>query len=198
MLLRLQTRTGGGSWQVCDPRSEMQAFLARNRETNGNLKAIGRIMRIWKRHNRVPIGGMLIDTFAFNFIGSWEHRDKSYLYHDFLGRDFLQFMALRDTSQAYWSAPGSGSRVYRSGNFQRPAEVAYQSALKAIQNETNNSVLGWNSSLAINLRKPLSRVSPATTRKPPESQIRECFGRVVYSHNARKRRRPLRPYTSKI
>lgn len=130
----------GGSWKACDPRSEMQVFLARNKETNGNLKAIGRMMRIWKRHNAVPISGMLIDTLAFNFINSWEHKDKSYLYHDFLVRDFLKYLSERDTQQAYWSAPGSGSRVHRSGNFQRPAAAAYQSALKAIQNETDNQL----------------------------------------------------------
>ncbi|PCK77552.1 SMODS domain-containing nucleotidyltransferase [Rhizobium sophoriradicis] len=130
----------GGSWKACDPRSEMQVFLARNKETNGNLKAIGRMMRIWKRHNAVPISGMLIDTLAFNFINSWEYKDKSYLYHDFLVRDFLKYLSERDTQQAYWSAPGSGSRVYRSGNFQRPAATAYQSALKAIQNENDNQL----------------------------------------------------------
>lgn len=129
---------GGGSWRACDPRSEMQVFLARNRETNGNLKAVGRMMRIWKRHNAVPISGMLIDTLAYNFIGSWQYRDKSYLYHDFLARDFLHYMSTRDVNQEYWSAPGSGSRVYRNGNFQKHAFTAYQNALKAIQNETDN------------------------------------------------------------
>lgn len=131
---------GGGSWKTCDPRSEMQAFLSRNREANGNLKAIGRMMRIWKRYNSVPISGMLIDTLAFNFINSWPHKDKSYLYHDFLVRDFLQYMAQRDTNQEFWSAPGSGSRVYKVGNFQRFAATAYQSALKAIQNESDNQL----------------------------------------------------------
>lgn len=130
----------GGTWKACDPRSEMQVFLARNKESNGNLKAVGRMMRIWKRHNAVPISGMLIDTLAFNFINSWEYKDKSYLYHDFLVRDFLKYLSERDIEQEYWSAPGSGSRVYRSGNFQRPAAAAYQSALKAIQNETDNQL----------------------------------------------------------
>lgn len=130
----------GGSWKTCDPRSEMQAFLSRNRDANGNLKAIARMMRIWKRHNNVPISGMLIDTLAFNFINSWASKDKSYLYHDFLVRDFLQYLAQRDTEQQYWSAPGSGSRVYKLGNFQRPAAAAYQSALKAIQNESDNQL----------------------------------------------------------
>ncbi|TPP06969.1 nucleotidyltransferase [Rhizobium glycinendophyticum] len=129
---------GGGSWRTCDPRSEMQAFLARNREANGNLKAIARMARVWKQHSNVQISGMLIDTLAFNFISAWEYKDKSYLYHDFLVRDFMHYMATRDVNQEYWLAPGSGSRVYRTGNFQRPAATAYQNALKAIQNETDN------------------------------------------------------------
>jgi len=129
---------GGGVWRTCDPRSEMQVFLARNRDTNGNLKAIGRMMRIWKRQHGVPISGMLIDTLAFNFIGTWQHRDKSYLYHDFLVRDFLLYLASRDTNQQYWSAPGSGSRVYKTGNFQKYAANSYEQALKAILHENDN------------------------------------------------------------
>ena len=58
---------GGGSWKVCDPRTEMSAFATRNAGTNGNLKAIGRhgphlarqacssIERNVARHHSLPI-----------------------------------------------------------------------------------------------------------------------------------------------
>jgi hypothetical protein len=127
----------GGSWKVCDPRAEMSAFVARNTGSNGNLKAICRMARIWKSKNSVPISGMLIDTLAYAFIGSWEHRDKSYLYHDFLVRDFMLYIANLDKAQTYWRAPGSQSYVAKSGNFQTPAAVAWSNATKAIANTTN-------------------------------------------------------------
>ena len=33
--------------------------------------------RAWKDEWNVPIGGLLNDTFAYNFLRNWEHKDKS-------------------------------------------------------------------------------------------------------------------------
>ncbi len=127
----------GGSWKVCDPRSEMKAFSDRNKAANNNLKAISRMARIWKDKHSVPISGMLIDTLAYQFIDTWQYRDKSYLYHDWLVRDFFSYLSSRDRSQAYWRAPGSGSYVAKKGNFQTPAGNAYNAAVSAIEYESN-------------------------------------------------------------
>ena len=35
---------------------------------------------------------MLIDTLAYQFIDGWGYKDKSYLYHDFLVRDFFYYL----------------------------------------------------------------------------------------------------------
>lgn len=127
---------GGGSWRVCNPRGEMSAFAARDSVTaNGNLKAICRMMRLWRDRHVVPISGMLIDTLAYQFIADWPHRDKSFLYHDYLVRDFLRYLSNRDTSQSYWRAPGSDSYVMKGGNFQRQAAQSYHDAVAAISHE---------------------------------------------------------------
>lgn len=128
----------GGSWKTCDPRAEMRAFSARDSmAANGNLKAIARMARIWRDKHSVPMSGMLIDTLAYQFIVDWPHRDKSYLYHDYLVRDFLLYLANIDTSQQYWRAPGSGSSVWKTGNFQAKAKASYQLALSAIDHDAN-------------------------------------------------------------
>jgi hypothetical protein len=84
------------------------------------------------------MSGMLIDTLAYQFIVDWPHRDKSYLYHDYLVRDFLYYLANIDTSQQYWRAPGSGSYVWKKGNFQTKARAAYSISLSAIDHELNS------------------------------------------------------------
>lgn len=128
----------GGSWKTCDPRGEMTTFSARDKVTaNGNLKAICRMARIWRDYHSVPMSGMLIDTLAYQFIAGWAHRDKSYLYHDYLVRDFLLYLSNIDTSKTYWRAPGSESYVWKTGNFQTKASTAYQIALSAIDHELN-------------------------------------------------------------
>lgn len=129
---------GGGSWRACDPRSEMDAMALRDRVTaNGNLKAICRMARIWRDRHSVPMSGMLIDTLAYQFILSWPHCDKSFLYHDFLFRDFMRFLADTDASQNFWKAPGSGSYVWKKGAFKKQAKDAYDTAVSAIDHETN-------------------------------------------------------------
>jgi hypothetical protein len=113
----------------------MEAFAKRNAEANHNLKALGRMMRIWKDQNRVPISGMLIDTLAYNFIDGWSHKDKSYFYHDYLVRDFLDYLSVMDRTQDWWKAPGSGSWVRRSGIFEFKAKAGYEIAVAAIGHE---------------------------------------------------------------
>jgi hypothetical protein len=93
--------------------------------------------RAWRDNNSVPMSGMLIDTLAYQFIETWAHRDKSYLYYDYMTRDFFNFLASQATTQQYWLAPGSGSYVYRKGMFEykaRQAELRAREALDYMKN----------------------------------------------------------------
>ena len=123
----------GGSWAVTNPRAEIDAIHAENQAANGNLKCLARMMRRWKYQNGVPISGWLIDTLAYQFIKSWGYKDKSFLYHDYMARDFFAFLAAQSTTQSYWRAPGSGSNVPTKGNFQRAASTAHNLAVQAIK-----------------------------------------------------------------
>ena len=128
---------GGGSWKKTNPRPEIEAIRVRNDACNGNLIPLCRMMRAWKAKMAVPIGGLLIDTLAYQFIGSWKYRDKSYFYYDFMCRDFFDFVARQDKEQQYWKAPGSGQRVYGpKGQFQYKARRCYNLACEAIEHET--------------------------------------------------------------
>lgn len=121
----------GGSWRGCHPKAEMEAFAARNATTNQNLVFLGRMAREWRNWNSVSMSGMLIDTLAYQFMETWPHRDKSFLYHDYLTRDFFHFVANQPTNQSYWRAPGSGSYVY-GGEFHFKARQGELRALEAI------------------------------------------------------------------
>ena len=90
------------------------------------------MLRAWKRQWAVPIGGLLIDTLAYQFIENWQYREKSYLYYDWMSRDCFKWMADQDANQEYWKAPGSGSFVYGKGLFQYKAKRCYNLALEAI------------------------------------------------------------------
>lgn len=135
---------GGGSWKTTNPRSEIEAIRTRNNSCNGNLVQLCRMMRAWKRKWDVPVGGLLIDTLAYQFIDNWSYKDKSYLYYDYLSRDFFRFMADQDSGKEYWKAPGSGQYVYGKGLFQWKATRCYNISLEAIANETANPKREWS------------------------------------------------------
>lgn len=122
----------GGTWRECKPKQEMDAFAQRNQACNGNLVELGRMARAWRDYNAVPMNGMLIDTLAYQFIGTWQYRDKSYFYYDYMTRDFFNFLAGQSSTQTHWLAPGSGSYVWRKGPFEYKARQAELRALEAI------------------------------------------------------------------
>ena len=134
----------GGSWDTTNPRSEIEAIRTRNAVCNGNLVALCRMMRVWKRKWGVPIGGLLIDTLAYQFIDGWQYKDKSYFYYDYMCRDFFKWMSEQDSDQDYWKAPGSGQYVYGKGLFQYKAKRCYNISLEAIVHETATPKQEWS------------------------------------------------------
>jgi hypothetical protein len=135
---------GGGSWKTTDPRPEMAAIQKRNSACNGNLIPLCRMMRAWKNNWSVRIGGLLIDTLAYQFIENYVYRDKSYFFYDFFCRDFFRWMADQDENQDYWKAPGSGQYVLGKGLFQYKATRCYNISLEAIEHENANPKREWS------------------------------------------------------
>ena len=135
---------GGGRWRVTNPKPEIQAIRDRNDLCNGNLVRLCRMMRSWKREWVVPMGGLLIDTLAYQFIVDWAHKDKSYFYYDYMCRDFFKWMSERDARQIHWRAPGSGQLVAVKGPFQSKAKRCYDLALEAIAHETASPKEEWS------------------------------------------------------
>lgn len=135
---------GGGAWRTTNPRPEIAEIRSRNDDCSGNLVRLCRMTRAWRDKWSVPIGGLLIDSLAYQFIESYEHRTKSYIYYDWLVRDFFAWMAGQRTDQEYWKAPGSGQHVYGKGAFQFKAKKCYNIALEAIQYESGSPKSEWS------------------------------------------------------
>jgi hypothetical protein len=57
----------------------MTAAQKRSDATNKNLKYLSRMMRVWRDYCDVSMSGMLIDTLAYQFMETYEHRSKSFL-----------------------------------------------------------------------------------------------------------------------
>lgn len=108
----------GGRWRTTNPRPEIAEVNKVDGECNYNLKMLCRMARAWKRVWDVPISGLLIDTLACQFIRTYQYRDKSYVYYDYMSRDFFTFLAGQDEKKEYWLSPGAGQYVWRTGKFE--------------------------------------------------------------------------------
>lgn len=123
----------GGSWKTINPKPEIKAVRERNINCKYNLIPLCRMMRSWKNKWNVPISGLLIDTLVYQFINGWEYNDQSYIYYDYMCRDFFELMANQDPDKLYWQAPGSNQCVYNTEKFQHIAKQCYNLSLEAIE-----------------------------------------------------------------
>ena len=133
-----------GSWKKTKPRCEIKATSEVDDEKNKNLRRLCRMARAWKNKHGVAMGGLLIDTLAHNFLKSTnDYDDKSYLYYDYLSRDFFKYLS-ELPEQEYYAALGSGQRVKVKKKFQRAAKKAHSLALEAIAaSGTDNENHKW-------------------------------------------------------
>ncbi len=125
----------GGSWRKTNPKPEINEIKIKNNEWNKNLKRLARMGRAWKDKWEVPMGGLLIDTLSYNFMCNYSYKDKSYLYYDYLSRDFFKFLSEQDEKQEYWLSPGARQYVWRKGSFEYKAKRCYNISLEAIEKE---------------------------------------------------------------
>ena len=128
----------GGKWKVTNPKAEIKEINSANNHWNKNLKRLCRMARAWKDKWDVPIGGLLIDTLAYNFLKQWEHKDKSFTYYDWMTRDFFAYLKDQDPDKNYWLAPGSSQYVWRKGKFEYKALRCYNIAVEALDYERDN------------------------------------------------------------
>ena len=134
----------GGSWKTTNPKPEIEEMRKTNELLNGNLKSLCRMARAWKDECAVPMGGLLIDTLAYQFLKTWSQRTDSYLYYDWMTRDFFEFLKNQDANKTYWLALGSGQYVYKKGDFQYKALRGFNIANEAIDYEVREMPFSAN------------------------------------------------------
>ena len=130
----------GGKWKQTKPREEISALSEANNRKNRNLRRLCKMARAWKNKHGVGMGGLLIDTLAYNFLNSTTtYDDKSFSSYDYMSRDLFEYLSeLPD--QEYYAAVGSGQRVKVKKKFQKKAKKALELCNSAIDAEGNDGV----------------------------------------------------------
>lgn len=130
----------GGSWKVTKPRQEIAAMKEFVDQKNKNLRRLCKMARAWKNKHGVTMGGLLIDTLAYNFLKSTsDYDDKRFMHYDWMSRDFFKYL-MEQPNQDHYKALGSGQNVKVKKKFQKKAKKAYELCLKAINAEKESGV----------------------------------------------------------
>lgn len=134
----------GGSWKITKPREEIKAMKEFVDQKNKNLRKLCKMARAWKNKSGVGMGGLLIDTLAYNFLkSSSDYDNRSTAFYDWMCRDFFKYLSEEPTKD-YYLALGSNQRVNVKANFQRKAKTAYEDSLKAIEaGESSSANKKW-------------------------------------------------------
>jgi hypothetical protein len=159
----------GGKWKTARPREEIAAMKEFDEQKNRNLRRLCKMARAWKNKHGVVMGGLLIDTLAFNFLGSNNDYDnKSYASYDELCRDFFAY--LKDQpDQDHYKALGSNQNVDVKKKFQGKATKAYNLCVKAIESDTDKRAYGrW--------KKVFGKSFPTYPEVPAEVLVAKAAG----------------------
>lgn len=125
-----------GSWKSMDPKAEIEAFNNMNIKCNKNLKRLCRMAREWNKKNGVCMKGIIIDTAAYRFLNDYEYKDKSYLYYDWMSRDFMKYL-YENADKDYWVVPGSYWHAKNAYSFKREASEGYDRCVAAIKADSD-------------------------------------------------------------
>lgn len=153
----------GGSWKITKPQAELDEIRAANEKKNRNLRRLCKMTRAWKNKHGVAMGGLLIDTLAYNFLASTEeYDDRSYNCYDDMCRDFFNFLA-NQPEQSEYAALGSRQRVRVKKRFERKAKKAYDLCTKAIGASGQvNERQKWRNVFGNAYPAPVSKVATET------------------------------------
>ena len=77
----------GGSWKITKPQAEINETKEADKRKNQNLRRLCKMARAWKNKQGIAMGGLLIDTLAYNFLEATDEYDtKSFHYYDYIVR----------------------------------------------------------------------------------------------------------------
>jgi hypothetical protein len=136
----------GGSWKVTKPQEEIDEVKNFVDNKSNNFRHLCKMARAWKNKHGVGMGGLLIDTLAYNFLNSTtDYDNKSHVYYHWMCRDFFKYLS-DEPNKDYYAALGSRQQVKVRSKFQRKAKKAYDLSLKAIDaGEADSANKKWKS-----------------------------------------------------
>lgn len=122
----------GGRWKAADPWAEIDRIESADRLCGGNVRALCRMMKHWKREQNVPLPSFAIEQIVTDFLGSVSYGGgQSAFWFDWYARDALGYLCTRANS--FLSLPGTGELFWLGDAWLSRAQTAFGHAIKACE-----------------------------------------------------------------
>lgn len=135
-----------GTWKKTKPCEEIKAMRKLDSSCkNSNARNLCKMLRAWKDQNDIDIGGLLIDTLAYNFFTKNEiYKNFDYSQYEELFISFFDYLSGLEPSQSVYKALGSNQNVRVKHNFVGKAKEALD-IVKSVKNcsSINQKVRKW-------------------------------------------------------
>lgn len=112
----------GGRWKTVDPTAEIKHIDGIDREHNGNVRALSRMIKRWKHEQSVDLKSFLIELLVTDFVRACPWGKNDYYWYDWLIRDCFRFMRSRVNGHA--TVPGTGEVIALGNNWCTKVETA--------------------------------------------------------------------------
>lgn len=136
-LSRPLARRPSAPWLRLAPAAEIAHLDRIDYLAEGKARHLVRLIKAWQRALAVPLGGFAIELLCCEFLSAWLYRRRSYLFYDWMVRDF--FFWLTAQSGRVLSVPGDGDPLAIGSAWLDEAEAAYAAAVAAADLERENA-----------------------------------------------------------
>ena len=124
-------------YKITKPKQEQNAMTEFKSNHGGHHRLLCKMTRSWKNNMGVAMGGLLVDTLAYNFLKDRDDYDfASFSDFDDMCKDFFEFLK-NQPRQDHYQALGSNQDVKVKHPFRHKAGMAYEKAKEAINKETD-------------------------------------------------------------
>lgn len=126
----------GGRYKHTDPVAEIAALDAADRQFNGNVRKLTRVLKQWQRHCKVPIKSFQLEALVKEMLALSGYGAKDEFWFDWLTRDAFAHMIGR--ANGWFHMPATGEMIFLGDEWLSRAESAYARAWKACEFEHDN------------------------------------------------------------
>lgn len=122
-----------GSYIWSSAEAEAADLALADASSNGDVRALARMAKLWKRERSVPIKSFVLERLAIEFLRTWPYSGRGPFWYDWMIRDFLAYLISR--TDGWIVMPGTNETIWLGSEWLSRAQTAHRRAVIACDYE---------------------------------------------------------------